>query len=176
MKISSLFSAFIGTSLLFGLMSCQTVDRNAITNEIQSEKLVVNTYLDKDEYTVIGTAKGESEFVYWNNSSKKFVGDSEKYGYISEREDSFIGDKVYVGTGKKPLSEEEAEALHRARLNANYALIEEAYKMGGDEILSPIYTMEMQARDVYETKKGYKYGVVKYKVTVRAKVIQLKLK
>lgn len=176
MKLSSVFSAFFGASVLFGFVGCQTVDRNAFTNEIQSEKLVVNTYLDKDEYTVIGTAKGESDFVYWDKSSKSFIGDSEKYGYISEREDSFIGDKVYVGTGKKSLSEEEAEALHRARLNANYALIEEAYKIGGDEILEPIYTMEMQARDVYETEKGFKGGVVKYKVTVRAKVIQLKLK
>ena len=113
--------------------------------------------------------------MYWSRFDRAYLGDSEKYGYISGREDAFIGDKVYVGTGKKLLGKAEAEALRRARLNANYALIQKAYEMGGDEILEPIYTVKMHAADGLNTKKGYKYGTVKYKVTVRAKVIQLKL-
>lgn len=176
MKKSCVYSAVMGLALLFGFTSCQTVNRDAFSNEIQSEKLVLNTYLDKSEYTVIGTAKGESDFVWWNDISKKFSGDSEKYGYISQREDSFIGENVYVGTGKKAADTESTEAFQRAKLNANYALIEEAYKMGGDEILEPIYTVEMHAVGTQETQKGYKGGRVQYKVTARAKVIQLKLK
>ena len=120
--------------------------------------------------------------MYWSRFDRAYLGDSEKYGYISGREDAFIGDKVYVGTGKKLLGtgkkllgKAEAEALRRARLNANYALIQKAYEMGGDEILEPIYTVKMHAADGLNTKKGYKYSTVKYKVTVRAKVIQLKL-
>ena len=109
-KIGVLAAAAV---VLWSLTGCQTIDYN--TNEIQAEKVVLNTYLDKNEYTVIGTAKGESEFVYWSRYERKFAGDSEKYGYISTREDSFIGQNIYVGTGKKPLGEEEAEALRRAR-------------------------------------------------------------
>ena len=168
-----LVAAAVCAVALVALSGCQTV--NYETDEIQAERVVLNTYLDKDEYTVIGTAEGESDFVYWSRIDRAYLGDSEKYGYISGREDAFIGDKVYVGTGKKLLDKTEAEALRRARLNANYALIQKAYEMGGDEILEPIYTVEMHAADGLNTKKGYKYGTVKYKVTVRAKVIQLKL-
>lgn len=161
-------------ALLF-LAGCQTVSVDSETNDIQAERIALNTYFDKDEYTVIGTAKAESEFVYWSEADKKYIGDSEKYGYILEREEFFVGNNVYVGTGKKASSKAEEQALHIARLNANYKLIEEAYAMGGDEIFEPVYTVEMQARDGYISDEGYKNGVVKYKVTVRAKVIQLKL-
>lgn len=165
--------AFVALAAVVLLAGCQSA--NIVEDEIQAEKLVLNTYLDKDEYTVIGTAKGESEFVYWSAADRKYLGDSEKYGYISQREDFFIGDKIYVGTGKMTAAKAEEGALLRAKLNANYKLIEEAYKMGGDEIFEPVYIVETEVINGLGTKKGYKNGTVKYKVTARAKVIQLKL-
>jgi hypothetical protein len=169
MTFKRIFYFFSGIALPFVFLSCQTVGTTGLFNEIQSEKIVVNTYPLTENYTVIGTAKGESDYVCYNSMKGNFDGDTGKYGYIFEREDSFIGDKVYIGTGKKSqkTEEEDKAALQRAKLNANYDLIEEAFKMGGDEILEPIYTAEIIK------KSGSR---LYYKVTVRAKVIKFNMK
>ncbi len=150
--------------------SCNSVriHEETISNEIKSEKLALNTYFDKDEYTIIGTVTGASDFVWYNQLSSTYKGDSGKYGYIYEPSEVNIGEKIFVGTGKR-LKEAEADpALQRAKLNANYQLIENAYALGGDSIFDPIYTVESIV-DINDAN-----NVRQYKVTVRAKVIKLK--
>jgi hypothetical protein len=150
--------------------SCKTIKihEETISNEIKSEKLALNTYFDKDEYTIIGTVSGESDFVWYNALTNTYHGDSGKYGYIYEPTEVNIGEKIFVGTGKKLKASEADPALQRAKLNANYQLIENAYTLGGDSIFDPIYTVESIV-DITDT-----HNIRKYKVTVRAMVIKLK--
>ena len=169
--------AVIASGLLAA--SCTTVRMQTTTNEIKSEKMVLNTFLDRDDWSVIGTATGESDFVYWSDDDDEYKGDSGKYGYIYEPAEPFIGQadngqKMYVGVGKKLVANPESEALRRAKLNAIYALIEEAYKLGGDSIFEPVYTVETDGERT-TSPFGTADGKTKYKVTVRAKVIQIKL-
>ena len=174
MKSSILKSIVLLALVAAFFMSC-TSNRNSAsytnyTNEIKSDSVAINTYFDKDDYSVIGPAEGESEFVWYNNSTNKYEGDSGKYGYISQPTTVYVGDGYIVGAGKvtaQNLSDE--EIVLRARLNANYILIEKAYAMGGDTILEPIYSV------VIENANSSGAEVRKAKVKVRAKVIQLKL-
>ena len=65
------------------------------------------------------------------------------------------------------------EALEIAKLTANYNLIQNVYKMGGDSILEPIYIVHKAV----ETEKNFLFGktvTTKYKVYVRAEVVKLK--
>lgn len=156
-------------ALVFVLTSCTSIRQESLTNEIKSEKIALNTYYDKDEYSIIGTANGESEFVWYNSGDSKFEGDSGKYGYIYEPTAVNVGEGLFVGTGKKLLGNgAEEEVIRRAKLNANYELIQDAYAKGGDYILEPIYTVETKSDSNVDD------GAKKVKVTVRAKVIQLK--
>lgn len=165
-----LFTIAIISATVF-LSSCTTLRTQYTTNEISSEKIALNTYFDKNEYSIIGTAYGESDFVYYDTSLALYKGDSMKYGYIYEPTAVNVGDKVFVGTGKKLLgANSETETLRRAKLNANYALIQDAYSQGGDFILEPIYTVEM----ISDEKTNN--GAETYKVTVKAKVIRLNTK
>ena len=153
------------------LLSCSSAkDYTSYTNEIKSDSIAINTYFDRDDYSVIGTAEGESDYIWYNAFENEYVGDSEKYGYISQPTTVYVGDGYIVGTGKvtaQNLTDE--EIVRRARLNANYILIEKAYAMGGDTILEPIYSV------VIENSSASGTEVRKAKVKVRAKVIQLKL-
>ncbi|MBQ9281473.1 MAG: hypothetical protein IJ207_04660 [Treponema sp.] len=158
------------------ISGCTTVTRTTSTNAIKSEQFVLNTFLDRDDYSVIGTATGVSEFVYWDSDKREYTGDSGKYGYISEPEERFVGQadngtRMYVGVGKKNVENSETGAFYLAKLNANYMMIEEAYKLGGDSIFDPIYSVE-----TISEATGSTVNKVQYKVTVRAKVIQLKVK
>ena len=150
--------------------SCKSIKNHeeTISNEIKSEKLALNTYFDKDEYTIIGTVTGESDYVWFNSIISSFEGDSGNYGYIYEPSEVNIGEKIFVGTGKKLKAAEADAALQRAKLNANYQLIQNAYAIGGDSIFDPIYTVESIV-DITDT-----HNIRKYKVTVRAMVIKLK--
>lgn len=166
----------IGTALVLSaiLTACTSVQNlSSTTNEIKSEQMVLNTYMDRTDYSIIGTASGSSEFVYFDSHSGKYAGDSGKYGYINEPSETFIGQtengsKMFVGVGKKGKAVSADEALKRATLNANYSLIENAYEMGGDSIFEPVYTVEK------EEEKSNSSSLVKYRVSVKAKVIQLK--
>ena len=159
----------VAIALVFMLTSCTSIRQESLTNEIKSEKIALNTYFDKNEYSIIGTANGESEFVWYNSSSSKYEGDSGKYGYVYEPTAVNVGEGLFVGTGKKLLGNaQEEEILRRAKLNANYELIQDAYTKGGDFILEPVYTVETKS-DSNENA-----GAKKIKVTVRAKIIQLK--
>ena len=151
------------------LTSCTSIRQESLTNEIKSEKIALNTYFDKNEYSIIGTVNGESDFVWYNSKDSKYEGDSGKYGYVYEPTAVNVGEGLFVGTGKKLMANgTEEEILRRAKLNANYELIQAAYAKGGDYILEPIYTVETKS-DSNEND-----GAKKVKVTVRAKVIQLK--
>ena len=85
------------------LTSCTSIRQESLTNEIKSEQIALNTYFDKDDYSIIGTANGESEFVWYNSRDSKFEGDSGKYGYIYEPTAVNVGEGLFVGTGKKLL-------------------------------------------------------------------------
>ena len=168
MKIVKSFFMVALVAALFSSCTSIKIHEETISNEIKSEKLALNTYFDKDEYTIIGTVTGESGFVWYNSIISTYEGDSGKYGYIYEPSEVNIGDKVFIGTGKRLKSAESDPALQRAKLNANYQLIENAYALGGDSIFDPIYTVE-SITDITDAS-----NVRKYKVTVRAKVIKLK--
>lgn len=156
-------------ALAIVLTSCTSIRQESLTNEIKSEKIALNTYFDKNEYSIIGTVNGESDFVWYNSRDTKYEGDSGKYGYIYEPTAVNVGEGLFVGTGKKLIGNvAEEEVLRRAKLNANYELIQAAYAKGGDYILEPVYTVETKSDSSEDD------GVKKVKVTVRAKVIQLK--
>lgn len=178
--MQSILKIATGLLILCGIAftSCSTVTKVSSTNEIKSEQMVLNTYLDRNDYTIIGTVSGTSEFVSFNAETGEWTGDSGNYGYIYEPAETFIGQTEngngkFVGVGKKASNTSESEALQRAKLNANFIMIEEAYKLGGDSILSPIYTVEKHSE---ESKNGSYVKSVSYKVSVRAKVIQIKTK
>ena len=157
-------------ALAMAFTSCKSIHQSAIRNEIKAEKMVFNTLLDRSDYQIIGTAIGESDFVGdYDDALEAYVGDTGQYGYIYESEDSFIGQsdngtKMYVGTGKTPAYTSDTAALRIAKLNANYKLIEDAYKQGGDSIFEPTYT--------FQTKRDN--DKFQYKVSVRAKIIKIK--
>lgn len=163
-------SLFLLTFVVALFSSCTSIKihEETISNEIKSEKLALNTYFDKNEYTILGTVTGESDFVWYNPSLSLYKGDSGKYGYIYEPSEVNIGEKVFVGTGKRLKAAETDPALQRAKLNANYQLIENAFALGGDSIFDPIYTVESIV-DMTDSA-----NIRQYKVTVRAKVIKLK--
>ncbi len=150
MKASRKLYALAMGALSIAFFGCQTQKFESTTNEITAQKLAINTFIDKSEYP----------------------GDSGKYGYVYDSEEAFVGDKIYVGTGRKQRASNPYEAgnLTIARLNAQYDLIQSAYDMGGDTIIEPTYSIETKAEGSGSSRK------VQYKVTVRAKVIQLKIK
>lgn len=173
MKASRRLYALAMGALSIAFFGCQTQKFESTTNEITAQKLAINTFIDKSEYDVIGTAVGTSEFILpYETSSQTYPGDSGKYGYVYDSEEAFVGDKIYVGTGRKQRASNPYEAgnLTIARLNAQYDLIQSAYDMGGDTIIEPTYSIETKAEGSGSSRK------VQYKVTVRAKVIQLKIK
>lgn len=176
MKILKKFTLGISLLACIAFSACTTVTRTTTANAIKSEQFVLNTFLDRDDYSVVGTATGISEFVYWDSEKREYIGDSGKYGYISEPKEPFLGQadngtKMFVGVGKKSVENSETGAFLLAKLNANYNMIEEAYKLGGDSIFEPIYSVETISEST-----GSTVNKVQYKVTVRAKVIQLKMK
>ena len=152
--------------------ACSTTKEHTTTtytNEIKSDVIALNTYFDKEDYLILGTVEGESDFVWYNAKDNIYEADSGKYGYISEPTTINVGNNVVIGTGKTTATNTgEEEIVRRARLNANYILIEKAYAMGGDSILDPIYTVVIYNTNESETV------IRKAKVKVRAKVIQLK--
>ena len=154
-------------------MSCLTtsVHEETASTEIKAERFALNTYFEKDDYVVLGTATGQSDFVWKDSLKNTFNGDTGKYGYIYEPKETTLGEGIFVGTGKRALNKADAdEALYRARLNANYELIQKTYELGGDSIFDPVYTVEkISDADSVSSK-------TQYKVTVRAKVIQFKTK
>ncbi len=88
------------------VMACSTINRQAVTTEIKSEHIVLNTILDRSDFSIIGVAEGASDFVYYDSQARDFAGDSGKYGIIYESAENFLGqtdngDKMYVGTGRK---------------------------------------------------------------------------
>lgn len=170
-KVAAGLSAAVTMGL--ALVSCNSVPPYSTwTNEIKAERFVIDTYLDRNDWDIIGTASGESAFVGPASGEQgRHDGDTGKYGYIYEPAEAFFGQsedgkRVYVGTGKQLSSVTEDESLHLARLNANYALIEAAYELGGDSVFDPIYTVQTRVNE----------GIVSYKVTVRAKVIKINKK
>ena len=169
----------IGTALMvLGAVftSCTTTKVTTTTkqNEIKSEKMIINTLFEKGDFAILGNVTGESDYVYFDNDTKSFVGDSQCYGFIPEP-DSVVVDKNYaVSIGKKKTTYANT-AIEIAKQNAYYNLIQKAYDMGADSILEPTVTIETINEDEVSAtmRKPVK---TQYKVTVRAKAIQIKNK
>ena len=143
--------------------SCMSTEiaSKTMMNQISSEGLIVNTFMDRDDYTVVGTVRGESGFVYYDSGSMKFVGDSNNYGYINERVSASVDHDLYVGVGRENnLFYTPETALERAKLNALYNLIQEANELEADFIFEPTYTVEINP--------NRESGELMYKVTVKA--------
>lgn len=142
--------------------SCYTtVQATTKMNQISSEGLVVNTFMEREDYTIVGTVRGESDFVYYDYTTQRFIGDSNNYGYINDRLSASVDKDLYVGVGRDDNSFYTPEtALERAKLNALYKLIQESNELGADFIFEPNYTVEITPNSLS--------GELMYKVTVRA--------
>ena len=158
----TVISIFLVLCAIVCLTSCKTI-KGSQMNQISSEDLVINTYFDKDDFMIIGTAEGSSEFVYFDSTKKEYVGDSHKYGYVNDRVYANVDKDMYVGSGRESKSfYNPSTALETAKLNALYNLIVDAKALGGHFIFEPNYTVETQADP---RGKG-----LMYKVTVTALV------
>ena len=173
MKKSFLFMA---TILVVLFASCKTTkDVVLLQNEIRTDNVVINTCFDKDDYVVLGSVQGESDFVYYDVDAGEMVGDSFCYGTLNQPAEFAIGDGFAVGYGKNPTLKG-ASALEIAKANAYYDLIQKAYEMGADTILEPTIQVETHTEQFTGTGlialKAQK--PTSYKVTVRAIAVQLK--
>lgn len=153
-------------------VSCASVEVHTFENEVKSEKLVLNTLFEKDDYVLLDTVVASSDFVYFDNAKMEYAGDSLKYGYISMPENVVIDTNQAISIGKK-MDKENVSALEIAKKNANYELIQKITEMNADTILEPVYTVETQRIDSVSIFKRVAKRC-SYKVTVRAKAIQLK--
>lgn len=169
---------FLATLLVVSLfVSCATTTENVVLmqNEIKSENLVINTCFEKDDYEILGSVKGESDFVYYDFESKKIIGDSMCYGTLNQSAKYAIGKGFAAGYGKIS-TVNGTTPLEIATANAYYKLIENAYALGADTVLEPTVQIETH------TSKIVKAGLLpsktqtptSYKVTVRAIAVQLK--
>lgn len=154
------------------LSSCATFDVATKTTEMKSEKLVINTLFEREDYTILGTVSGESDYVSFNVVTKAYDGDSLNYGFINEPENVVIDEKMAASIGKKS-SFVKMNALEIAKQNAYYNLIQKANEMGADTVLEPTVLVETKRT---ATKFGNMTKNISYKVTVKAKAIQIKNK
>ena len=149
------------------------------SNEIKSDSIVINTLFDKDDYKVVGRVSGSSDFVYLDEDNNA-VGDSHKYGKLNQSDTIALAKGFALGTGVKRQTPSYDVALDIAKQNALYALIENAYAMGADTVIEPIYTVETQTEVITTTTTSKnstsekKESITKYKVTVRAIAVQIK--
>lgn len=164
---------FVVLGLCAFFVSCASVKVHTFENEVKSEKLVLNTLFEKDDYILLDTVVASSDFVYFDNAKMEYVGDSLKYGYISMPENVVIDINQAISIGKKIMDKENVSALEIAKKNANYELIQKITEMDADTILEPVYTVETQRIDSVSIFKRVAKRC-SYKVTVRAKAIQLK--
>ena len=154
----ALFLLMIG--MIICLSSCKTITGFQM-NHLASEDYVINTIYDKDDFMIIGTANGESDFVYFDSATRKLVGDSHKYGFINGRLYGNIDKDFYAGTGREESAfNVPTDAFEAAKLNAVYALIEDAKTLGAHFIFEPNYTIETQPDSTGKT--------LMYKVKVTA--------
>jgi hypothetical protein len=150
-------------------MSCISVER-AEEMEMKSEKLVINSMFNRDDFILIDTITASSDVVTYDYSSREYTGDSLKYGIISEPENLVVDLNLAVSTGRKP-KRARGNALEIAKQNANYELIKKAEELGADTLLEPMYSIEKDATYVGKSPKKESY-----KVTVKAKALKLKIK
>ena len=84
MKKVFLFTALM-LCIFVLLTSCETTNKETtLMNQVFSEGMVFNTYFDREDFTILGTVRGESDYVYYSRELLAYVGDSYNYGYISE--------------------------------------------------------------------------------------------
>ena len=171
----------LATILVVSLfISCATTTTTTETvvimqDEIKSENLVINTCFDKDDYVILGSVKGESDFVYYDTASQKIVGDSMCYGTLNQSAKYAIGKGFAAGYGKA-LTVNGNTPLDIAKSNAYYKLIENAYALGADTVLEPTVQIETNTSKVTSTglRPSKIQTTTSYKVTVRAIAVQLK--
>lgn len=136
--------------------------------EMKSEKLVINSMFDRDDFSVIDTVSGSSDFVTFNPVTREYEGDSHKYGFIAEPENLVVDANLGVSTGKKAYAAR-TNALEVAKQNANYVLIQQANELGADTLIEPMYTVESKIEYI-----GKAVRKIAYKVSVKAKALKIK--
>ena len=145
--------------------ACTTVSlEDTVETEMKSEKLVINSIFNRNDFVLLDTVSGSSDFVTYDYVTKKTTGDSFKYGVIAEPENLVVDVNLAVCTGKKP------SVLRNNVLEiANYELIMKADELGADTLIEPMYTIEKKAEYV-----GNSVRKESYKVNVKAKALKLK--
>ena len=147
------------------LVSCATKDLGGSSGYFTAEHLALNSFIDTDEYTIVGKVKGESTFVYYDAGKDEFIGDSRQYGYIYEHDRYTAGENFFIGTGSVLNKGEMPEAQWIAMLNANYKLLKAIDEMDADTIFTPTYLIETANSPIRDE--------VQYKVTATALAISI---
>lgn len=142
------------------LSSCSTVKNVvAFSDEMKAENIVMNTCFDKNDYVILGSISGSSDYVYYDDDSEMYVGDTYKYGYLNFPERVAVGKGFAAGYGIRSVGKGESPYAI-ARANAYYELIKKARELGADSVLEPTIQAE--------------YDASRCKVTVHAIAVQLK--
>ena len=165
----SVLSIICLAAISVGFSACTTVSlEDTVETEMKSEKLVINSIFNRNDFVLLDTVSGSSDFVTYDCVTKKITGDSFKYGVIAEPENLVVDVNLAVCTGKKA-GVLRSNALEIAKQNANYELIMEADELGADTLIEPMYTIEKKAEYV-----GNSVRKESYKVTVKAKALKVK--
>ena len=167
---------FAVLSAVLALSSCSSLkDVVVFSDELKAENLVLNTCFDKNDYVILGSIAGSSDYVYYDEEKEEVIGDSYKYGTLNFPENVAVGKGYAAGYGKKS-SQWGDSPLQIAKLNAYYELIKKAREIGADTVLEPTVQIECDTlKDkVSMTFVSNSKKATKYKVTVRAIAVQLK--
>ena len=167
---------FAVLSAVLALSSCSSLkDVVVFSDELKAENLVLNTCFDKNDYVILGSIAGSSDYVYYDEEKEEIIGDTYKYGTLNFPEKVAVGKGFAAGYGKKS-SQWGDSALQIAESNAYYELIKKAREIGADTVLEPTVQIEC---DTLKDKASMTFvsnskKATKYKVTVRAIAVQLK--
>lgn len=167
---------FAVLSAVLALSSCSsTKEVVAFLDEIKAENLVLNTCFDKNDYVILGSISGSSDYVYYDEEKEEVIGDSYKYGTLNFPERTAVGKGYAAGYGKSS-TELGSTPLQIAKANAYYELIKKAREIGADTVLEPTVQVECDALKEKDslTLVSTSKKPAKYKVTVRAIAVQLK--
>ena len=68
---------FAVLSAVLALSSCSSMKEVvAFSDEIKAENLVLNTCFDKNDYVILGSISGSSDYVYYDEEKEEVIGDS----------------------------------------------------------------------------------------------------
>lgn len=167
---------FAVLSAVLALSSCSSMKEVvAFSDEIKAENIVLNTCFDKNDYVILDSISGSSDYVYYDEEKEEVIGDSYKYGTLNFPERIAVGKGYAAGYGKSS-TELGSTPLQIAKANAYYELIKKAREIGADTVLEPTVQVECDALKEKDslTLVSTSKKPAKYKVTVRAIAVQLK--